>query len=123
VLAILASYGIASTQDLWRLDKARVVATQELESAGVARTAIDSGFEYNFWTELMTNGRINSPWVVNPPGTYNPNVSLTPSVVPAYRLEYDVTPESAPSRFGSVPYFSLLPPFHKQVRIDRVLKR
>ena len=123
VLAILALYGMASTQDLWALAKARVVATRKLEAAGIERTAIDGGFEYNAWTELMTSGHINSPWVLNPPGSYNPNESQTPSVVPEYRLEYDLTPETAPSEFGSVPYFSLLPPFHKRVRIDRVLRR
>ena len=123
LLAILAFYGMASTQDPWALDQARVAATRKLETAGIKRTAIDGGFEYNAWTELMTTGHINSRWVVNPPGSCNPNNSQTPSVVPAYRLEYDLTPETAPSEFGSVSYFSLLPPFHKRVRIDRVLKR
>jgi hypothetical protein len=123
LLAILAFYGVASTQDLWALAEARVEATRKLETAGIARTSIDGGMEYNAWTELMTTGRINSHWVVNPPGSYNPNESETPSVVPAYRLEYDLTPETAPTEFCSVPYFSILPPFHKQVRIDRVLKR
>jgi Dolichyl-phosphate-mannose-protein mannosyltransferase len=123
LLAILALYGMASTQDIWALAKARVIATRKLEAAGIRRTAIDAGFEYNAWTELMTSGHINSPFVLNPPGSYNRNESQTPSVVPAYRLEYDLTPETAPSEFGSVPYFSLLPPFHKRVRIDRLLRR
>jgi Dolichyl-phosphate-mannose-protein mannosyltransferase len=123
LLAILALYGIASTRDLWALAEARVLATRKLESAAVARTAIDGGFEYNAWTELTINGRMNSRWVVNPPGAYNPNLSQTPTVNPEYRLEYLLTPETAPSEFGSVPYLSLLPPFHKQVRIDRILKR
>jgi hypothetical protein len=122
LLAVLAFYAIASTQDLWALAEARVVATRKLEAADVARTAIDGGFDYNAWTELMTTGRMNSRWVVNPAGSYNPNLSQTPSVVPVYRLEYSLTPETEPTDFGSVPYASLLPPFHKQVRIDRILK-
>jgi hypothetical protein len=122
LLAILAFYGIASTQDLWALAGARVAATRKLEAAGIARTAIDAGFEYNSWTELMLTGRINSRWVTNPAGSYDPNHSQTPSVVPMYRLEYALTPETAASEFGPSPYFSILPPFHKQVRIDRVLK-
>lgn len=122
LLAVLAFYAIASTQDLWALAKARVEATRKLEAGGVPRTAIDAGSEYNAWTELMNSGRINSRWVRNPPGSYNPNFSQTPSVVPEYRLEYAPTPETAPSEFGSVPYVSLLPPFHKQVSIDRVLR-
>ena len=123
LLGILASYGIASTQDYWALAEARVIATRRLEAAGVARNAIDAGFEYNTWTELMNSGRLNSRWVRNPPGSYNPNFSQTPSVVPEYRLEYLLTPETSSSEFGSVPYVSALPPFHKQVRIDRIVKR
>jgi hypothetical protein len=122
LLAILALYGIASTQDFWALAKARVKAARKLEAAGVPRTAIDAGFEYNAWTELMNSGHLNSRWVRNPPGSYNPNFSQTPSVVPEYRLEYLLTPETSSSEFGSVPYVSALPPFHKQVRIDRVVK-
>jgi len=121
-LAILGFYAVASTQDLWALAKARVMAARRLESAGVARTAIDGGFEYNAWTQLMMNGRMNSRWVLIPRGAYNPELSQTPVVVPAYRLEYaPAPPETAPSEFGSVPYCSLLPPFHKQVSIDRLL--
>lgn len=123
LLAILALYGIANTQDYWALAEARVMAARRLEAAGVSRNAIDAGFEYNAWTELVNSGRINSRWVRNPPGSYNPNFSQTPSVVPEYRLEYLLTPETSPSEFGSVPYFSVLPPFRKEVRIDRVVKR
>jgi len=123
ILAILAFYGIASTQDFWALARARVIATRRLEAAGVSRNAIDAGFEYNAWTELMNSGRMNSRWVRNPAGSYNPNFSQTPSVVPEYRLEYSLTPETLPSEFGSVPYVSALPPFHKLVRIDHVVKR
>ena len=123
ILAILTFYGIASTQDFWALARARVIATRRLEAAGVSRSAIDAGFEYNAWTELMNSGRMNSRWVRNPAGSYNPSYSQTPSVVPEYRLEYLLTPGASPSEFGFVPYVSALPPFHKLVRIDRVVKR
>lgn len=122
ILAVLGMYAIASTQDLWALAEARVRATRRLESAGVPRTAIDGGFEINAWTQLTTKGRINSRWVSNPPGAYDASRSQTPVVVPVYRLEYAPDPpETSPSEFGFVPYFSLLPPFRKQVSIDRVL--
>jgi hypothetical protein len=121
LLAVLAFYAIASTQDLWALAAARVAATRKLESAGVPRTAIDAGFEYNAWTELQIKGRLNSRWVLNPPGAYRPGLSQTPSVVPAYRLEYAPTAETEPSELSSVSYFSLLPPFRKHVSIDRIV--
>ena len=122
-LGVLAVYSVLSTQDLWALARARVSATKRLEAAGVPRTAIDAGFEYNAWTELLQNGRLNSRWVLNPPGAYRPGLSQTPSVVPRYRLEYKPAADTAASEFGSIPYFSFLPPFHKQVSIDRVLER
>jgi hypothetical protein len=123
VLLVLGSYAILSTQDLWALARARVAATRKLEAAGVPRTAIDAGIEYNGWTELTINGRVISHWVVNPPGAYRPGSSQTPSVVPQYRLEYQPTEGTATSEFGCVPYFSFLPPFRKQVSIDRIIAR
>jgi hypothetical protein len=66
----------------------------------------------------MVSGRMNSRLVVN--RAYRPELSQTPSVIPVYRLEYAPTPETVPSEFGLVGYFSLLPPFHKQVSIDRL---
>jgi hypothetical protein len=118
---VLGAYVILSTQDLWSLASARVVAVRKLEAAGVPRTAINVGFEYNAWTELSISGHLKNHRVLNPPGAHLPGLSQTPSVVPMYGLEYAPAPETAPSEFGSVPYFSLLPPFHKQVRIDRVV--
>lgn len=123
LLVVLGSYAILSTQDIWALARARVTATRKLEDAGVPRTAIDAGLEYNGWTELQITGRVNNRWVANPPDAYRPELSLTPSVVPKYRLKYTPTEVTTPREFGSVPYFSFLPPFHKQVSIDRVVAR
>lgn len=123
LLAIMAAYGLLSTQDLWSLARARGKATKKLETAGVPRTAIDAGMEYNGWTQLLVTGQMNDRWVPNPSGAYRPQYGTTPEVIPIYRLEYVPTPETAPSEFGSVPYFSLLPPFHKQVSIDHVRNR
>jgi hypothetical protein len=123
LLAVLGAYAVITTQDLWSLARARVVATRKLEAAGTSRTAIDAGFEYNVWTELSISGHVNNHRVINPPGAYRPELSQTPNVVPIYRLEYAPTSETAPTEFGSVPYFSFLPPFHKQVSIDRIIVR
>lgn len=122
LLAILGLYAILTTQDYWSLAQARVVATRRLEAGGVPRTAIDAGMEYNGWTQLMVNGQLNWQWVKNPPGAYRPGFGITPEVVPLYRLEYAPLPsETVPTAYGTVPYFSLLPPFHKQVSIDRIV--
>jgi hypothetical protein len=123
LLAVFAFYAIATTQDTWALAGARLAATQKLEAAGIARTAIDGAFDYNAWTELSISGHLNNHRVINPAGAYRPGLSQTPSIVPTYLLEYEISPKTEPTDFGSVRYFSLLPPFHKQVRIDRVLSR
>ena len=121
LLIVLASYAVLSTQDLWALAQARVRATKKLELAGVPRTAIDAGMEYNAWTELTATGHLNDRNVVNPPDAYRAGLGMTPEVVPVYRLEYRPVPGTRSSEFGSVPYFSLLPPFWKQVSIDRIV--
>lgn len=122
LLCVIGTYAILSTQDYWSLARARVIATKKLEAAGVPRTAIDAGMEYNFWTQLMINGQLNWRWVKNPPGAYRPEFGVTPDVVPRYRLEYAPVPGSTgPTEYGSVPYSSWLPPFHKNVLIDRIL--
>jgi hypothetical protein len=121
LLAVAGGYAILSTQDLWSLARARVTAVRRLEAAGVPRTAIDAGFEYNAWTQLLITGYINERRMKNPPGAYRPQFGQTPEVVPIYTLEYLPTPpDSEATQYGSVPYFSFLPPFHKQVSIDRV---
>lgn len=122
LLLVFGTYAILSTQDYWALAQARLEATRRLEAAKVPRTAVDAGMEYNGWTQLMINGQLNWQYVKNPPGAYRPGFGITPEVVPIYRLEYAPgPPETAQSEFGSVPYFSFLPPFHKQVAIDRVV--
>jgi Dolichyl-phosphate-mannose-protein mannosyltransferase len=122
LLCIIGAYAILSTQDYWSLARARVIAAKKLEAAGVSRTAIDAGMEYNFWTQLMINGQLNWRWVKNPPGAYRPGFGVTPDVVPRYRLEYAPVPGSTDAtEYGSVPYSSWLPPFNKKVSIDRIL--
>jgi hypothetical protein len=123
VLAVLASYAVLSTQDFWSLARARVTATRRLEAAGVARRAIDAGMEYDGWSQLLLTGQINTRWMTNPPGAYRPGLGITPDVKPVYILEYRPTSDSMPTEFGTVPYFSLLPPFRKQVSIDRIVAR
>jgi len=121
LLGVLSIYAVSSTQDLWALARARATAAQRLERAGVSRTEIDAGFEYNAWTELLVSGKLNSRWVRYPPGAYRAGLGVTPSVVPAYRLEYEPEPGTISSAFGSIQFSSLLPPFHKQVSVDRVV--
>lgn len=120
LLIVYGIYAIASSQDLMALARARAAAAARLESAGVSRAAIDAGFEYNGWTELMNGGYANHRFLLNPSGAYRPGLGLFPGLRPLYRLEHAPTADSVASQFGSVPYVSLMPPFRKQVSIDRI---
>jgi hypothetical protein len=120
LLAVLAAYGIASTQDLWALARARVAAAKRLEAAGIPRTSIDAGFEYNGWTQLIVAGRLNSRWVKSPADAYRADQSLTPALKALYRLEYAPKDGCKAREFGPIPYFTFLPPFGKQVGVNHL---
>jgi hypothetical protein len=117
LLFLYALYTLASTQDLLALERARGQAVRKLSDAGVAPTAIAAGFEYDCWAELLATGFINDYRI--PPALFKPDVGLTPSLRPLYRLEFERQSDTIPSSFGAVEYFSALPPFHRRIFIDR----
>jgi hypothetical protein len=119
VLAVYAAYAVASTQEVNSLARARVAAIQKLEEAGIPARQIDGGFEHNLWTQLEVQGHVNDPRIRIPSDACNKTQGPTPGLNFVYRLEYAKTPETTNTPFGSVAYFSLLPPFHRTVFIDR----
>ncbi|HKD07277.1 MAG TPA: phospholipid carrier-dependent glycosyltransferase [Bryobacteraceae bacterium] len=58
VLAIFALYGVAGTHDLFAAGGARLQATRSLEQAGIPRTAITAGLEFDGWTQVEAEGRV-----------------------------------------------------------------
>jgi hypothetical protein len=118
-LAIFTAFAVASTQEVNSLARARVAAIGRLENSGIASTQIDGGFEHDYWTELQADGHINDARLRNPPGAYDRTKGPTPAMRTLYRLESNQTAVTASTPFGSVSYFSLLPPFHRTVCIDR----
>jgi hypothetical protein len=117
LLVFYALYTLASTQDLLALERARGHAVRRLSDAVVAPTAIAAGFEYDGWAELLATGYINDYRI--PPALFKPDVGMTPSLRPLYRLEFERQSDTIPSSFGAVDYFSALPPFHRRIFIDR----
>jgi hypothetical protein len=71
-VAIIALFSIAATHDLFALSRARVALAEEFQAAGIARTEVDGGFEFNGPTELEVAGHINDPRIVNPPNLFIP---------------------------------------------------
>ncbi len=67
---VYAAYGIASTHDLFAFERARLEAAEKVTAAGIPRTQLNAGFEYDAWTQLEQTGYMNEPTLLNPPGAY-----------------------------------------------------
>jgi hypothetical protein len=118
MVVIFAVYAVASTQDNLALAAARRAAVDRLIAAGVPRTEIAAGFEYDFYTQLEEQGRINRYGMTNPTGPFNDLEGYTPAMICRYRLEFPRGADMRETGFGSVDYVSWLPPFHRRVYID-----
>lgn len=132
-LALIALLSIAAIHDLFSMARAEVRLTGELHSAGVPRTAIHGGFDFDSVTEVKTDGYLNDPHLINPPGAYHPHLN-TPDLqgpcghlylylryTPSLRVRYVISPELppclAPSAFPPQTYRTWLPPRRRQLFI------
>ena len=55
-LAVLASFGVANTHDLYAANRAKLLAASWLSSQAVPRHCISAGYEYDGWTQLAEKG-------------------------------------------------------------------
>lgn len=117
LLLVFGLYAIASCQSLCALDRAKMRAINALRAAGIPDNAIAAGVEWDHWIELRLSGRINNFLVHNPP--WQKQFGETPSMRPRYRIEFSKEFNTVYSKFGDVDYFSLLPPFHRTILIDK----
>ena len=118
-LALFTMYSVGSTQEVSSLARARVAAVQKLVAAGVSDNQIEAGVEHDYWTQVNTSGHINDARLQNPRGAYDPTKGPLPDRHRLYRLEWSTTPITTETDYGSIPYFSFLPPFHRRILIDR----
>jgi hypothetical protein len=137
-LLIFALLGIAGIHDLFSLNRAEVRLLRELQQAGVPRTQIRGGFDFDSITQVETAGYLNDSHIVNPPGAYHPQPTPVLSFhngvycgypflryVPVLQIRYvisaDPTPCLGPTPFASQTYFTLLPPARRELFIGSVL--
>jgi len=133
VLALFAAYGVASTHDYFATNRARLSAAEEVHNAGVPRTVIQGGWEYDSWTQLQVAGYINDWRLENPPDAYHkpgpPNLPEpcrywfapnTPVVTPRYFVVFSAMSCLAPSSFAPVRYHTWLPPFARQIDVQQL---
>jgi len=122
IMGLIAFFGIATTHDYLAAGRARVQAATTAIAAGIPRTHISDGLEYDGWTQLEQTGRISSAaeqaaqsarrYPVSPPYWYWPK---TPAVDPFYVVTYSRLPGLVDSQFPPVQYTAWLPPFRREI--------
>lgn len=121
VLILFAFDGVAGTHDLFALERARVRLLNELQRAGIPRTAIRGGFPFDGVTQVEASGYVNEPAIVNPPDAYHPLPfdighcgywfnSFVPSLHAKYEVETQPNDCVTPAPFPRVSYRTWLPP-------------
>jgi hypothetical protein len=121
-LALLSgAISIPALHDLFSLYRATLQAADEMRSAGVPRSHIDAGFEYNGWTQISEGGFINANGIRLPPGLHIDNTiqdnicpiedpNWLPKVLPDYSLSFDPHACGGPSTFAPVVWHRWLAP-------------
>ena len=95
----LNSMGLHDTFNLFR---AQTTLLERLQDAGIPRTQLDGGAQFNGWTEILTTGHLNEPHIRVPAGLYKPvpvvsshdschtrYLELTPSVHAHFVVSFD----------------------------------
>jgi hypothetical protein len=119
LLIVFSGYGLATTQSLIALQRARNHALNMLRAKGVSPTEIAAGFEYDMWTQLNSGGWFNHYGITNPTHPFEWDKGITFLLLPVYRIEHGLTPRTEPSEFPPINYTAWLPPFHRTIYIDR----
>ena len=133
LVGLFGAYGVASTHDYIAAARARLTAASLLTAAGVPRTRITAGIEYDGWTQIEAKGYVNNWRIKVPAGTYrfppasrDPSGlwyqfwSLTPSVDPQYFVVYSRQPALVDTVHPPVTYAAWLPPLTRAVYIQSI---
>jgi hypothetical protein len=133
VLVLFALIAITSTHDLFAMSRAEVRLANALRQAGVPRSAIDGGFDFDAITQVDQWGYLNEWRIANPPGAYHPlpppigscapwYETFVPAVHPQYELAADPTLCLGPGGFAPVSYHTWLPLATRQLYIGTILR-
>lgn len=132
-VALYALLAIAGTHDWFAWQRARLAAIAEIRSAGIPRTQIQGGFEYDGWTQIETDGYIQAPGIIPASGAAPPDprlarlapacrldtARLTPAVRPRFTVAFPRRDCLSPSEFPPVHYRTWLPPFRRAIQIQQ----
>jgi Dolichyl-phosphate-mannose-protein mannosyltransferase len=134
LVLLFGAFTVAGMHDLFAMGRARLTAADEMLAAGVVRTEIQGGFEYDAWTQLESAGYMNNYRLRIPVGAFHPK-SL-PANAPAgcyfgfseetsainarYILSFDQSSCYSPSQFAPVSYKAWLSPHTRIIYIQKV---
>lgn len=68
LVVLIAVVAVPALHDLFSMYRATLAAANELRAAGVPRSRIDAGFEYNGWTQITEARFVHTDYVRLPPG-------------------------------------------------------
>jgi len=143
VLTALAFFGVGKADRIYSENHARLIAANLLRGQGIPRTAISGGFEYDQETEMDVSGHVVSdPHYPDDPDVNLPSAQRSyvkpptlpqcaddhfgfsalsaPSVVAKYFLVSSPLTCLAPTKYEPVSYGTMLPPFYRNIYIQRV---
>jgi hypothetical protein len=133
-IAIYGILAIAGTHDWFAWQRACIKAINEMREAGVPRTEIQGGLEYDGWTQIEGGGHINQPLVESPPGSFDPHPSVpqvaedcsmafalyTPRVHPRYSIVFGPKWCLTPTDFPPVTFRAWIPPFQRTIYVQGI---
>jgi hypothetical protein len=132
-IAAFAAFSVAGTHDSFALFRARLDAVNELRSAGVPRTAIDGGFEYNGWNQIEIAHYINDPKIPVRPGdhfrsSFKDSFGVCPPILfdnfsvvtPQYAMAFEPTSCLGRASFAPVTYRAWLGPHFTTIYVVKV---
>ncbi len=132
VAAVVGLYSVLSLHDVFVAYRSSLRLIGEVRAAGVPRSTIDGGWEYNSYTQILEDGYVRQPGARLPdgrrvqvsPGTFAGPCSRdipewTPGVHPLYTVANPASGCAAVPGFASVAYTAWLPPFHREAYVAR----
>ena len=123
-VAVFALYGVGLTHDYLAACRARLAAANHVVASGIPRNHVSAGLEYDGWTQLELTGRVATERDA-PKRQYRIPTPYwfwdkTPDVTPEYVVTYARVKGLADSQFPPVPYTAWLPPFRRQVIVQKM---
>jgi hypothetical protein len=134
MLGVFGFFSIAGTHDWFALNRARIVAVEEIHATGVPKTAIQGAFEYDGWTQIETAGYINEERIEVPAGAFRKNMRMyqlpekcwhffgwyASAIDPKYVIVSSPSHCFADSRFSPVTFRAWLPPFYRTIYVQGI---